>query len=487
LFMLWLLSTVVANGQFPGPLISGHIGDNFQINVDNLTDTALRRATSVHWHGLFHTNEMDGTSWANQCPIIPGNSFLYNFNVHEQSGTYWYHSHLSTQYCDGLRGPLVVYDPEDPLAHMYDIDDETTIITLADWYHGVSPSLLPNPGNVDPVPDSTTINGLGRYASGSNDSPLAVVNVTSGKRYRFRVVSASCSPSYAFSIDGHSMTVIEADGVETKPVTVDFLTIYAAQRYSVIVTADQAVSNYWIRANPSVGTPGFENGINSAILRYSGAEDIEPTTKKTTGGTELYEGELMPLINPGAPGLPIPGGVDLAINLVIARNQTSSMHTINGVTWSSPSVPILLQILSGKTNPADLLPSGSIYALPGNSTIEISFPSDGFPHPMHLHGQNVDVVRVAGSSEYNYVNPVRRDTVDIGKKGDNVTFRFRTEKSGPWLIHCHIDWHLETQVSGMAVVFVEDINNVAASDSVNTAWKDLCPDYTDADPDTAFE
>lgn len=27
----------------------------------------------------------------------------YNFNVPDQSGTYWYHSHLSTQYCDGLR------------------------------------------------------------------------------------------------------------------------------------------------------------------------------------------------------------------------------------------------------------------------------------------------------------------------------------------------------------------------------------------------
>lgn len=27
----------------------------------------------------------------------------YNFQVPNQAGTYWYHSHLSTQYCDGLR------------------------------------------------------------------------------------------------------------------------------------------------------------------------------------------------------------------------------------------------------------------------------------------------------------------------------------------------------------------------------------------------
>jgi iron transport multicopper oxidase len=66
-------------------------------------------------------------------------------------GTYWYHSHFQNQYCDGLRGALVVYDPEDPHLELYDIDDgereingrhvlysqtpaENTVITLADWY-----------------------------------------------------------------------------------------------------------------------------------------------------------------------------------------------------------------------------------------------------------------------------------------------------------------------------------------------------------------
>ena len=39
------------------------------------------------------------------------------------TGTFWYHSHLSTQYCDGLRGAFVVYDPNDPHASLYDVDD----------------------------------------------------------------------------------------------------------------------------------------------------------------------------------------------------------------------------------------------------------------------------------------------------------------------------------------------------------------------------
>jgi hypothetical protein len=38
-------------------------------------------------------------------------------------GTYWYHSHYQAQYCDGLRGALVIYDPNDPQASLYDVDD----------------------------------------------------------------------------------------------------------------------------------------------------------------------------------------------------------------------------------------------------------------------------------------------------------------------------------------------------------------------------
>jgi len=45
----------------------------------------------------------------NQCPIASGHSYTYDIPLNGQSGTFWYHSHLSTQYVDGLRGALVVY------------------------------------------------------------------------------------------------------------------------------------------------------------------------------------------------------------------------------------------------------------------------------------------------------------------------------------------------------------------------------------------
>ncbi len=59
------------------------------------------------------------------------------------------------------------------------------------------------------------------------------------KSYRFRLVSLSCDPAYTLSIDGHELTVIEADGIETHPVTVNAIQIFAAQRYSFVVSSSE--------------------------------------------------------------------------------------------------------------------------------------------------------------------------------------------------------------------------------------------------------
>nr|AAW28937.1 laccase B [Trametes sp. 420] len=465
---------VLAEGTFPGPLITGQKNDNFRINVvDKLTNTTMLTATSIHWHGFFQhgTNWADGVPFLNQCPIVSGNSFLYNFNVPDQAGTFWYHSHLNTQYCDGLRGALVVYDPADPHASLYDVDEESTVITLADWYHVAAPL-----AGAVPRSDATLINGLGRW-SGDPTSELAAINVTPGKRYRFRLVSMSCDPNYTFQIDGHSMTVIEADGQNTEPLPVDQIQIFAGQRYSFVLEANQTVGNYWIRASPNLvadGGSGFANGINSAILRCDGAPEEEPTTTQDTSINPLREFDLHPLTDPAAPGNPTEGDVGVPINLAIGFSGGN--FTVNGTTFESPSVPVLLQILSGAQNAQDLLPSGSVYSLPSNATVELSIPAFaiGGPHPFHLHGHAFSVVRSAGQTEPNYVNPVRRDVVSIGSGTDNVTIRFRTDNPGPWFLHCHIDWHLQ---AGLAIVFAEDIPETAATNPVPQAWSDLCPEY----------
>ena len=93
-----------------------------------------------------------------------------------------------------------------------------------------------------------------------------------------------------------------------------------------------------------------------------------------------------------------------------------------------------------------------------------------------MHGHAFSVVRSAGNSTYNFVDPVIRDVVSIGNAGDNVTIRFYTDNPGPWFLHCHIDWHLNASVvppsvviifilksipfSGFAVVFAEDVPDI---------------------------
>ena len=169
------------------------------------------------------------------------------------------------------------------------------------------------------------------------------------------------------------MTIIEVDGTEVQPVEVDSIPIYAGQRYSVVVTADQPVGNYWIRYLTTLPNATFDGGQNTAILRYEGAPDEDPTSDAGPYELSFDEGNLRPLINPGAPGIPEIGKAD--VNLVLAPNVTADGFTLGNVSYASPPVPVLLQILSGARQASQLLPSGSVYVLPQNKVIEISFPN----------------------------------------------------------------------------------------------------------------
>ncbi|KIK92618.1 laccase [Paxillus rubicundulus Ve08.2h10] len=460
----FLKSAVLAGGTLPGPVIAGQKGDTFKINVTNyLTDDSMLTGTTVHWHGLFqhHHNQMDGVAYVTQCPIAPGNSFLYDFNAQNQTGTYWYHSHYGVQYCDGLRGPLIIYDPDDPYRSSYDIDDESTIITLMDWYHVPAPQV-----QRQVVPDSVLINGVGNYEGGP-EIPPAVINVQPNMRYRFRLLNMACKPNYIFAIDNHNLTVIEVDGEYVEPYTVDAIQIYAGQRYSFVLEANQPIDNYWVHADPNTGNN------STAILRYAGAPEGVPKNRTTPNQNPLNETFLRPFVNDSARLLQ--PEADVKLNLVLGKNESNYNFLINNVQYTSPSVPVLLQILSGAVSPSELEPKGSVYALPKDKVVEISMPPDdapGRPHPFHLHGHKFAAIRSAGSSQYNYVNPVMRDTVNTGIAGDNVTIRFITNNPGPWMLHCHIDWHLN---AGMAVVFAEDFDGISASQPLSNASKALCP------------
>ncbi|PFH53178.1 multicopper oxidase [Amanita thiersii Skay4041] len=423
---------------------------------------------------------MDGPSFVNQCPIAPNSTFLYDFDTAGQTGNYWYHSHLSTQYCDGLRGIFVVYDPNDPLGHLYDVDDPSTVITLADWYHDLAPhaqKVFFQQGVV-PIPDSGLINGRGRFIGGPQ-VPFAVVSVEKGKRYRFRLFAISCRPFFTFSVDNHTFDVIELDGVEHNPFPAQNVDIYAAQRVSIVLNANQTVDNYWIRAPPTGGAPApngnpnFDPKLTLAILRYKGAAIREPTTVNVPGVKALDQ-FLSPIPSEG-PGQLGDGPADIPITLNIAQ-PNPPFFDINNISYLSPTLPVLLQLLSGAKKPADLLPSEHVFIIEPNKIIEVSIPGTG-QHPFHLHGHNFDVIRSSNQVELNFVNPPRRDVVAIA--GGNTTFRFFSNNAGAWFLHCHIDWHLE---AGLAIVFGEaPQDNIEGPQAQITPddWLALCPTYND--------
>ncbi|SJL18740.1 uncharacterized protein ARMOST_22340 [Armillaria ostoyae] len=106
-------------------MASSSWGDDFVINViNNLNDSSIVQSTSIHWHGLFQRGT--STVVVIGCPISHNNSFLYKFNAGNQAGTFGItHTYvgLTTQYYEGLRGPMIIYDSLDPHAGFYDVDD----------------------------------------------------------------------------------------------------------------------------------------------------------------------------------------------------------------------------------------------------------------------------------------------------------------------------------------------------------------------------
>jgi FtsP/CotA-like multicopper oxidase with cupredoxin domain len=76
--------------------------------------------TSIHWHGIRQkdTNTQDGVVGLTECPLPPGASRTYMWQA-TNYGTSWWHSHASTQYGDGVLGPIVIHGPT---TAGYDVD-----------------------------------------------------------------------------------------------------------------------------------------------------------------------------------------------------------------------------------------------------------------------------------------------------------------------------------------------------------------------------
>lgn len=260
------------NGTLPGPLLRLQEGQHIRLNVTN----TLKDDTSIHWHGLLLPPEMDGVPGVSFAGIKPASTFSYSFPI-RQSGTYWYHSHSGLQEQSGVYGPIII-DPIAPEPFHYDRD---YVVLLSDWtfespetmfsklkkqsdyynfqkrtaseffddvgQQGLWPTLqnfwMWDEMRMDPT-DFADVTSYA-YSYLMNGLPPAG-NWTGlfrpGERVRLRVIAASAMTFFDVRIPGLKMTVVQADGQNVQPVTVDEFRIGPAETYDVIVepTEDRA-------------------------------------------------------------------------------------------------------------------------------------------------------------------------------------------------------------------------------------------------------
>ncbi|KAI0387417.1 putative multicopper oxidase [Hypomontagnella monticulosa] len=282
-------SMITIDGQFPGPMIEVNEGDVVEVSVQNLASNA----TAIHWHGIFQngTNWMDGAAGVTQCPIAPGASYQYKFNVTGQSGTYFYHGHQGVQALSGLVGPLVIHS-RDEAAHQPIPYSSDRVVLLQDWYYDSDSELMRDvlsPGVEDaPIPNTALINGVNQANCADHpsrscsdaDKPLPNLDLAPDKSHRLRFLNVGGFAWFQVAVDEHNPpSIIEVDGTTIEPAPESALIIAPGQRYSVILTADVSGKKaFWLRAriigSCFVGQTIPEHSIREAkaTVRYRSLE-----------------------------------------------------------------------------------------------------------------------------------------------------------------------------------------------------------------------
>lgn len=96
---------------------------------------------------------------------------------------------------------------------------------------------------------------------------------------------------------------------------------------------------------------------------------------------------------------------------------------------------------------------------------------------MHMHGHIPQMVYRSSTQGYNSATaqlpafPIRRDTWMLAPSGVTV-IRFRADNPGVWLIHCHMEWHVE---GGLTATLIEAPQELQRQrNPIPQAFKDQC-------------
>ncbi|MDD9953351.1 MAG: multicopper oxidase domain-containing protein [Candidatus Woesearchaeota archaeon] len=268
------------NNQIPAPTLRLQEGDHVRVEFyNNATEPH-----TIHWHGINNIkNEHDGVPDVTQEPVLPGETFIYEF-IAEPSGTKAYHCHVDAPHHInmGMFGAIII----DPKNETVTADREyTLILTEFDKKHahvGYPGEMMPmgpdgplpwliTPGRKFMMPfkpkiDEFLINGK----SFPYTKPLVVKE---GEWVRIRFVNMGSMP-HSIHIHGHEYKVTHRDGFELpEPFHTDTLLIGSGERYDAWFEANNP--GLWImhdHGGLGVTAGGYDPAGMLAAIAYEGHE-----------------------------------------------------------------------------------------------------------------------------------------------------------------------------------------------------------------------
>ncbi|WP_339616327.1 copper resistance system multicopper oxidase [uncultured Gilvimarinus sp.] len=294
------------NGSLPAPTLRFQEGDEVTIRVTN----KLPVSTSIHWHGIILPFQMDGVPGISYKGIEPGQTFVYKFKL-QQSGTYWYHSHSGFQEMTGMYGALII-EPKSGDRHTA---DKEHVIQLSDWTDEAPMSVFSKlkvqsdvynfsqPTFFDFTRDVSNMGFKGALEkremwnqmrmSPTDLADLSAATLTflmngttpagnwtglfqRGERIRLRFINAASNSFYDVRIPGLKLTVIQSDGQDVKPVTVDEFRFGPGETYDVMVQPEDDAYTIFAqsmdRSGYARGTLATQKGLTAPVPELAPVE-----------------------------------------------------------------------------------------------------------------------------------------------------------------------------------------------------------------------
>jgi manganese oxidase len=185
------------NGHVNATVIEAVEGERVRIYVTN----RLSVATSIHWHGFYLPNGMDGVGGLTQPYIKPGETVKYEWTL-RQHGTLMYHSHHDemTQMGMGMIGMFIVH-PRNP-APEYRVNRDFVLL-LSEWTIEAG-TARPNTLKMNDF-NILTINGKVFPST----SPLVC---KTGDKVRVRLGNLGAMDHHPLHIHGHRFRITATDG-----------------------------------------------------------------------------------------------------------------------------------------------------------------------------------------------------------------------------------------------------------------------------------